>query len=84
MPEPIIFVSRNKIREGKDEEFRKHYRDSVPSTMAAKPGTWVQLAYANEEATQVTIVRLFPSAEALDQQIQGADERSRKTYELKR
>lgn len=50
--------------------------------MADKPGTIVQLAYENEDATEVTIVRLFPSAEALDNQIQGADERSKKTYEF--
>jgi hypothetical protein len=29
----------------------------------------------------VTVVRFFPSADALDHQIQGADERSKKTYE---
>ena len=82
MPEPIVFISRNKIREGKTDEFRHHYRDSVPPIMAGKPGTLVQLAYEDEEAREVTIVRLFPSADALDQQIQGADERSKKTYEM--
>jgi len=82
MSEPIVFISRNKIKEGKAGEFRKHYRDSIPITMADKPGTAVQLAYENDQATEVTIVRLFPSADALDQQIQGADERSKKAYEF--
>ena len=82
MPEPIVFISRNRIKAGKTDEFRKHYRDSVPVTMAGKPGTFAQLAYENEEASEVTVVRLFPSADALDQQIQGADERSKKTYEF--
>jgi hypothetical protein len=82
MSEPIVFISRNKIKEGKTDEFRKHYRDTILITMADKPGTIVQLAYENEEATEVTILRLFPSAEALDLQIQGADERSKKTYEF--
>lgn len=40
------------------------------------------MAYEDEEATEVTIVRIFPSAEALDFQIQGASERSKKTYEF--
>jgi len=80
MPEPIVFISRNKIKEGKTDEFRNHYRNSIPPIMAGKPGTLAQLAYENEEAAEVTIVRLFPSADALDLQIQGADERSRKTY----
>jgi quinol monooxygenase YgiN len=80
--EPVVFISRNRIKQGKADEFRKHYRDSVPVTNATKPGTLAQLAYENDQATEVTIVRLFPSADALDQQIQGADERSKKTYEF--
>ena len=82
MSEPIVFISRNKIKEGKTDEFRNHYRNSVPPIIAGKLDTLAQLAYENEEATEVTIVRLFPSADALDLQIQGADERSKKTYEL--
>jgi hypothetical protein len=82
MSEPLVFISRIKIKEGKTDEFRKHYQNSIPPIMAGKPGTLVQLAYENEESTEVTIVRLFPSASALDLQIQGADERSKKTYEF--
>ncbi len=81
MSEPIVFISRNKIKEGKIDEFRNHYRDSIPPIMAGKPGTLAQLAYENDDSTEVTIVRLFPNADALDHQIQGADERSKKTYE---
>jgi uncharacterized protein YkuJ len=81
MSEPIVFISRNKIKEGKADEFRKHYRYSIQPIKAGKPGTLAQLAYENEEGTEVTIVRLFPNADALDLQIQGADERSKKTYE---
>jgi hypothetical protein len=47
-----------------------------------KPATFAQLGYENEEVTEFTVVRLFPNADALDLQIQGADERSRKTYEF--
>jgi quinol monooxygenase YgiN len=80
MTNPIVFISRNRIKEGKNDEFRKHYQDSIPPILAGKTGTLAQLAYENEEATEFTIVRLFPSADALDLQIQGADERSKKTY----
>ena len=80
MSEPIVFISRNKIKEGKTDEFRNHYQESIPPIMAGKPGTLAQLAYENEEAAEVSIVRFFPSADALDLQIQGADERSKKTY----
>lgn len=82
MSEPIVFISRNKIKEGKVDEFRNHYRDSIQPVIAGKPGTFAQLAYENEQVTEITIVRLFPNADALDLQIQGADERSKKTYEF--
>ena len=80
MSEPIVFISHNKIKKGKTDEFRKHYQDSISPIFAAKTGTLAQLGFENEEATEFTIVRLFPSADALDLQIQGADERSKKTY----
>lgn len=82
MSEPIVFISRNRIKPGKLDEFRKHYQESVPPTMAGKPDTLAQVAYENDQATEVTIVRLFPNADALDLQIQGADQRSKKTYEF--
>lgn len=82
MSEPIVFISRNRIKPGKLDEFRKHYQGSIAPIMADKPGTLAQLAYENEQTTKVTIVRFFPSADALDLQIQGADERSKKTYEF--
>jgi hypothetical protein len=49
---------------------------------ANKPGTLVQVAYVSEDSTQVDIIRLFPSAEALDLQLQGADQRSKVTYQF--
>lgn len=81
MSDPIIFISRNRIREGKAELFRKHYQDSIPPILATKTGTIAQLAYENQDA-EFTIVRVFPDADSLDLQIQGADERSKKTYEF--
>jgi hypothetical protein len=82
MSEPIVFISRNRVREGKAAEFRVHYLESIQPILDGKPATLAQLGYENEEATEFTVVRLFPNADALDQQIQGADERSRKTYEF--
>jgi len=62
------------------DAFVAHYCNSLPSTQAGKPGTLVQLAYLNEDATEVDIVRLFPSAEAMDLHLQGADRRSKAAY----
>ena len=82
MAEPIVFIVRHRIKEGRGEDFRRHYRGSVPRTPESKPRTSVQLAYENPQGTEVTVVRLLPDADALDHQLQGADERSRITYEF--
>ena len=82
MTDPIVFISRNRVLDGMYEDFKKHYLSSLPSTEANKPGTLVQLAYVNEDANQVDIVRLFPSAQAMDRQLQGADERSKAAYKF--
>jgi hypothetical protein len=82
MPDPIVFISRNRIKKGKLDDFKKHYQNSIPATEANKPGTLIQFAYVNELATQVDIVRIFPNAEALDNQLQGADDRSKITYQF--
>lgn len=82
MTDPIVFISRNRVKQGMFDEFKKHYHDSIPSIEASKPGTLVQLAYVSEDSTEVDIVRFFPNAEAMDHQLQGADERSKLTYKL--
>ena len=82
MTEPIVFISRNKIREGKVDDFREHYRTSIPPIVADKRGTLVQLAYESEDLTEVTIVRLFPGADEMDSHLHGAGERSKKAYEF--
>jgi hypothetical protein len=82
MTEPIIFISHNRVKEGMLDAFMQHYQESIPHTQAAKPGTLVQLAYVSEDETEVDIVRLFPDAEALDQQLQGSDDRSKLTYQF--
>jgi hypothetical protein len=82
MTEPIVFISRNRIKPGLFEDFDRHYRESLPATETGKPGTLVQLAFVSDDLTEVSIVRVFPDAQALDLQLQGADERSRKTYQF--
>jgi uncharacterized protein YkuJ len=82
MNDPIVFISRNRIKAGMLDEFIKHYHESIPPIETGKPGTLAQLAYFNEDSSQVDIVRFFPNQQALDHQIEGADERSKITYKF--
>jgi hypothetical protein len=81
-PQPVAFISRNKIKEGQADEFRKHYQGSIPPILAGKASALAQFAYENKETDEVTIIRFFADADALDRQIEGAETRSRKTYEF--
>ena len=81
MADPIVFIIRNRVKEGMLADFVRHYQLRVPPIVAGKPETLVQLAYVGEDATEVTIVRVFPSADAMDIHLQGASERSKKPYE---
>jgi hypothetical protein len=82
MDNPIIFISRNRVKDGMLDEFIRHYQNSIPRTKAEKPGTYVQLAYVSDDAASIDIIRLFPHSEALDNQLQGADDRSKVAYQF--
>lgn len=82
MANPIVFISRNRVKKGMLDDFRIHYLDTVPLIEAGKLGTLVQLAYVNDESTKVDIIRVFPNADAMDLQLEGSDERSKVTYKF--
>jgi len=82
MDEPIVFISHNRIKPGLFEDFDRYYRESLPSIESGKPDTLVQLTFVSDDLTEVSIVRVFPDAQALDMQLQGADIRSKKAYQL--
>jgi len=82
MTEPIVFISRNRILPGMLEDFLRHYGASIPLTQASKPNTLVQLAYINQDKTEISLVRVFPSAEGMDEQLRGSDVRSKVSYQF--
>jgi len=75
-------MSHNRVKGGKLDDLRQLTREGVKSIEADKPGTLVQLAYVNEEGTEVTIVHLFPNADAMDLHMKGASERAKRAYQF--
>jgi hypothetical protein len=82
MADPIIFISYFRLKPGKLEEFSRLYCDSLPRTEASKPGTTVQLGYIDKDGSECLVVRLFPDATAMDEQLRGSDERSKATFQF--
>ncbi|MFW9889715.1 MAG: hypothetical protein ACFFER_16115 [Candidatus Thorarchaeota archaeon] len=82
MTDPIVFIIRHRVKHGMFDDFKNHYLKSIPLTEKSKQGTIIQLAYIDDNAAEVDIIRIFPTAKALDQQLQGADQRSKTTYKF--
>jgi hypothetical protein len=81
MSEPIIFISNQRVKEGKLEEYKLYYRQVAEQAKANKPGTVAHLAYLNEEGSELSIIHIFPDAEAMELHMKGVDELAKKAYE---
>jgi hypothetical protein len=81
MPEPIVFISHFRIKEGKLDAFRRWFKEGSKGLEAQKPRTLVFLGYLDEDGSRATIVHVFGDAESMDLHVQGAAERSRAAYD---
>lgn len=75
MPGPIVFISHNGVKDGKLEGFRSAFGEVAQTLDAEKPGTVVFLAFAADDGSEVSVVHVFPDAEAMGQHLQGVQER---------
>lgn len=82
MADPVVFISRNRVKVGKLEGFRTAYREVSERLKLDKPGTVVFLAYVSDDGTEVTIVHVFPDADAMDRHLDGVVERTKVAYEF--
>lgn len=82
MSEPIVFISHFKIKEGKLDGFKQHAQMVREHIKANKPGTVAFLQYLNEEETELSIVHVFPDAEAYDRHLDGLAERAKGAFEF--
>lgn len=82
MSEPIVFISHFKIKEGKLDGLKQHAQMTRAHIKATKPGTVTFLQYLNEEETELSIVHVFPDAEAYDRHLEGMAERAKGVFEF--
>lgn len=82
MAEPIVFISRSRIVDGKRAEFAQAFADAVGQIRQSKPRTALFAAYVDEAGTAVKIIHVFPDAAAMADHFRGADERTLSVSEL--
>ena len=77
MSDPIVFISHFKVKEGRLEGLKAHAQMIIELIKAEKPGTLAFLQYFNEDETELSIVHVFPDADAFDRHGEGVAERAR-------
>jgi hypothetical protein len=82
MTEPVVFVSRFRVKEGKLDGLKKEFRGVMQMLEAEKPRTTAQLAYLDDTGTKLSIVHVFADADTMDSHFEGAEERSKAAYEF--
>jgi hypothetical protein len=81
MSEPIIFISHQRVKEGKLEGYKHYYRQVAEQAKADKPGTLAHIAYHNEEGSELSIIHIFQNTESMQMHMKGVDELAKKAYE---
>jgi quinol monooxygenase YgiN len=76
MPDPIVFVSHSRVKEGMLEAFREMSKEMFPILETSKPGTVLHYGYANEGGSELSFVHVFPDADAMDAHFEGAGDRA--------
>ena len=57
MSQPIVFISRHRVKPGKLEELTALTREILSTMEAEKPRTLMNLAYVNKQGTEVTFMQ---------------------------
>jgi hypothetical protein len=81
MTEPIIFISNQRVKEGKLEGYKHYYRQVVKQTRQHKPDTLAHIAYHTVAGTELSIIHIFSDAESMELHMKGVDELANKAFE---
>jgi len=82
MPEPIIFIAHQKVKQGKVEEYKKVYQEVVGWMEVNKPQTSAHIAYVSEDGTEASVVHIFPDIEAMESHMQNLGDIGAKAFGL--
>jgi len=82
MTSPIVFISHFKIKEGVLNDVKELSQNVSKFIEANRPGTVAFLQFTNVEGTELSILHVFPDADAFDKHLEGAGERSNKAFEV--
>jgi quinol monooxygenase YgiN len=82
MTQPIVFVSKHKVRPGKVDALKSMSRTVAAALERDKPGTVVYLSYLDADETELTTVHVFPDVGAMETHMAGVADRAKAAAEL--
>ena len=84
MSEPIVFISRFRIKEGRVDDVRRHFEERAGALKGREAPDPRLPGYVDRDARAVAcfLVHAFGDAEAMDLHFEGAEEQARAAYEL--
>jgi hypothetical protein len=82
MSEPIVYIDRSDIREGKLEEVKAATSELVRFVDTHEPQLIAYAFYMNEEATQMTLVAIHPDSKSMEFHMETAGPSFRRFTEL--
>ena len=79
---PVAFVSHFRIKEGKLDATKEAFATVSTELGASRPRTAAYIAFIDEAVERLSILHVFPDADAMDAHAEGAGERSKAAFEL--
>jgi len=76
MAEPIVFISRWRIRRGRRADLEATYAGAVGSIGSGKPKTALFAAYIDEPGEELRVVHAFPDQAAMTDHFEGSGGRT--------
>jgi hypothetical protein len=74
--EPIVFISRFRLRAGAADAFESAFGVAIELIAETKPRTASYAAYVDDARLQLSVVHVFPDAEAMSSHFIGSDQRT--------
>jgi hypothetical protein len=82
MAEPIVFISRWRIRQGKRAALEAMFAEAIGFIGSTKPRTALFAAYLDEAGEELRFVHAMPDAAALTDHFEGSEERSASVQDM--
>ncbi len=82
MSDPIVFIARQKIKDGCLEGYKQNFQQVLEFIQPNKPNTIAFLNYINEDGTEATLIQMYPDLESWEQHMQGLSEIAKRSYEF--